>query len=397
MVPDITMNNAPVYRHKGGATACIYLNNNGQWSVNRDDIDPTEADIVNGKQDQSKESVPGNSWIDNPTLKAERCHSTAELTTANPCIPPLTLSERDCVLSAVEPEMPLIDIFLNPQKNESKTQLIANEKNLSSEYFKNANMSTLFPELFQLLWYSSLPCTDAELQGVLGQADLQGVLGETMIRSCQVGGKEVNCADYFSKVPTDLGMCCALNVEKSLKESEYTQLVETMQDISGSVEKKTVAASEGINNGLSVVLDLHSNLESFGSIENDFRAFRVYIGQPTEFPAFQKRSLIIEPGHEHFIDLTSEVFSSSDGIKHLDPLKRNCYFNSEGDLEYYEEYTYINCKLECGIKEAQKLTECIPWYLPRTQDSLVCDPWMTMEFRKVLESVQAKNIMVKSD
>ena len=203
-----------------------------------------------------------------------------------------------------------------------------------------------------------------------------------------MGGQEVNCADYFSKVPTDLGMCCAINVENNLKESEYTQLIKTMQNITENDEKKSVPATEGINNGLSIVLDLHSASESLGSIENDFRAFRVYIGQPTEFPALQKRGLIIEPGREHFVDLTSQVFSSSDGIKSLDPKKRNCFFNKEGSLEFYEEYTYTNCMLECGIKETEKVTDCIPWYLPHGPDSPVCDPWMTMDFRKLMESFQ---------
>ena len=188
-------------------------------------------------------------------------------------------------------------------------------------------------------------------------------------------------------------MCCAINIEKSLKESSYTNLVETMQNTSENsgteyVEKKTVGAAEGINNGLRVVLDLHSNFESFGSIENDFRAFRMYIGQPTEFPGLQKRSLVIEPGREHFIDLSSQVFSSSDGIKQLAPDKRNCFFNTEGSLEFYTEYTYTNCILECGIKAAEKTTGCIPWYLPHSSDSSVCDPWITMEFRKLLEQLQ---------
>ena len=244
-------------------------------------------------------------------------------------------------------------------------------------------MSTLFPELFHLLWFSSLPCTE-------------GPTEQVMAKSCKVGGLEVHCGDYFSKVPTDLGMCCAINMEESLKESEYAQLVETMQKTSensgsGNVEKKAVAAAEGINNGIRVVLDLHSNFESFGSIENDLRAFRVYIGQPTEFPAMQKRSLIIEPGREHFIDLTSQVFSSSDGIKHLDPEKRNCFFSTEGSLEFYKEYTYTNCILECGIKAAEKTTACIPWYLPHSSDSSVCDPWDTMEFRKLLEQLQTNS------
>ena len=382
LVPDISMNSAPVYRHTGGG-GCLYYNNNNNWAVNKHEINPTEADIVNNKEDQSKDIPPVTGWQDNPTIKALRCHSSEKLTSPNPCTPPLTVMGK-CILPPKEDEdRPKIDIFLNPEKAAAKNHIISLKMNQSNEYFKNSNMTTVFPELFHLLWFSSLPCTEDSTNQV-------------MLKSCKVGGLEVQCGDYFSKVPTDLGMCCAINMEKSLKDSKYTKLIETMQNISentgsGNAEKKTVAAAEGINNGLRVVLDLHSNFESFGSIENDFRAFRVYIGQPTEFPGLQKRSLVIEPGREHFIDLRSQVFSSSDGIKQLEPEKRNCFFSTEGSLEFYEEYTFTNCILECGIKAAENITGCIPWYLPHSSDSSVCDPWVTMEFRKLLENLQTNS------
>ena len=184
-------------------------------------------------------------------------------------------------------------------------------------------------------------------------------------------------------------MCCAVNVENNMRESDYTDLVQTMQNssrysLNKSGNKHKIAGAVGIKNGLRLVLDLHSNFESFGSIETDFRAFRIFIGQPTEFAALQERSLIIEPGREHFIDLTSQVFSSS-GIKHIHPKDRNCNFKSEGSLEFFKEYTYTNCRLECGIKATEKEVGCIPWYLPHDpSNSTTCDPWKTILFRKLL-------------
>ena len=43
LLPDITMNNAPVYRNGVG---CLYYNNNGNWAVNKDSIDPSDASYV---------------------------------------------------------------------------------------------------------------------------------------------------------------------------------------------------------------------------------------------------------------------------------------------------------------------------------------------------------------
>ena len=200
---------------------------------------------------------------------------------------------------------PLIDIFINPEKAEMKKKIVQTQQNRSFEYFKDVNMTNLFPELFNLLWYSSLPCTK-----------LPGLTQEFLLKSCHLAGESVVCSDYFTKVPTDIGMCCAVNVQQTFKESGFTNLVEKMQNSSEysnkeTFEKKRIPAAVGIRNGLKLVLDLNSNFESFGSVIDDFRAFRIYIGQPTEFSALEERSLLIEPGREHFIDLSSQEFYSS--------------------------------------------------------------------------------------
>ena len=38
-----------------------------------------------------------------------------------------------------------------------------------------------------------------------------------IIFSLQLSGKKVNCSDYFMRVPTDSGMCCALNSAEALR------------------------------------------------------------------------------------------------------------------------------------------------------------------------------------
>ena len=63
----------------------------------------------------------------------------------------------------------------------------------------------------------------------------------------------------------------------------------------------------GLENGLQLTLDLHSNLQSFGTLLRDFSAFSVFVGQPTEFPAMKKRSIYLQPGQQHFLSLSSQV------------------------------------------------------------------------------------------
>ena len=182
-----------------------------------------------------------------------------------------------------------------------------------------------------------------------------------MLVSCQLAGLELNCSDLFRKVPTDTGMCCALNILDPLKNSKYQQM---MKELQSEVPTKALATSEvGQGNGLRLTLDLHSNTISFGTIDQEYDAFNVFLGQPTEFPMMKERSLKVQPGREHFIDLSAVVVSAKN-IKDITQEARNCFFADEGDLEFYESYTLSNCKLECAIKNSEAAFNCVPWHLP---------------------------------
>lgn len=108
-------------------------------------------------------------------------------------------------------------------------------------------------------------------------------------------------------------------------------------------------AGVGKKNGLKLLLDLNSNQESFWTVYNKFRGFQVLIGQQSEFPVLQQRSLPIQPGAEHSLDLSATRLTSN-GIRDIKPQDRHCYFSDEGNLDLYENYSYKSCMFECKIK-----------------------------------------------
>ena len=125
-----------------------------------------------------------------------------------------------------------------------------------------------------------------------------------MLVSCEVAGMKINCSSLFTRVPTDSGMCCALNWKNALRSSEYKRLIESMQK---STANYTLLSQSGEKSGLRLILDLHSNRVSFGTLNQDFNAFKVFIGQPAEFPVVKQRSLKLQPGREHFVELKAQV------------------------------------------------------------------------------------------
>ena len=76
----------------------------------------------------------------------------------------------------------------------------------------------VYNELFDILWHSTLPCFQNEKDTT-----------DHMLLSCQLGGKDVNCSNLFTRVPTDTGMCCALNNVDALRDFEYKELVDKQQ------------------------------------------------------------------------------------------------------------------------------------------------------------------------
>ena len=106
---------------------------------------------------------------------------------------------------------------------------------------------------------------------------------------------------------------------------------------------------------------------SFGTLETEFGAFSMFIGRPDDFPMMKRKSIKIQPGQEHFIEISGTRTIAKD-IKTLSPKTRKCYFPDKEDYPFpslYSHYTADNCRLECRMGEAEKVVGCVPWYLPQ--------------------------------
>ena len=281
-------------------------------------------------------------------------------------------------------DRPLIDVFFNPERSSEKDEVVKQKTMDLSSWFSSGNFSKGYPDLFQLMWYASMPCFN-----------LPGVNSNNMLQSCQWHGQTVDCSEIFQMVPTDLGMCCGFNHKAALKLSNYSILVEKMQKEdqkllqvgtskvnNGRLRRKKVKV--GKSRGLRLVLDQHTNQESSSTVHDDYYGLQLFIGNPEEFPTLRERSLLVKPGYENFVEVSGYLVTSSHDIKRLDPSMRNCLFEDEGSLDFHSVYSYSTCKFECSIKNVSAQLGCIPWYMPNGNESEVCNPWQAMNFSKIL-------------
>ena len=272
------------------------------------------------------------------------------------------------------------------------------------ENFKGMDMQSSYHSLFELLWYTQIPCFGS------GDNNTNAQHKTGMIKSCSWKGMRMPCSKLFRASPTDRGMCCSFNVDaanKMFKSSKYQKMINTMQkkdnlmaldrletssEMSSVKEKFTPEA--GASNGLTLMLDAHSNLLSGGSISDDFRGFIAAVTDKNKFPSTSDQSVLIRPGHSNSVAIQVTKFSASPAIKKYPAIKRSCYFEDEIQLLAHNNYSYSKCMLECKIEkvlivlnETQKNT-CVPWFLPViTARHPICDPWKAKDFQNKMKMV----------
>ena len=160
---------------------------------------------------------------------------------------------------------------------------------------------------------------------------------------------------------TDSGICCSFNSAFSLKDSTYSQL---MRELRGE-KKKGKLATVGRSKGLTVVVDQHMDLTTFGTVMSDNLAMEVFIGEPEESPMLRQRSITISPGMEHMVELDAISITAQDDVKNMAINDRGCLYRDEGELDWYSKYTFTTCLFECSIKRTEEMVGCVPWYLPQ--------------------------------
>ena len=124
-----------------------------------------------------------------------------------------------------------LNLLLDPEKEQERQSKLNESKEDFQNRFGNLDLATTYSNLFEILWYSQLPCFD--IKNVTSDAPDQ----MSMIKQCYWKGKEIPCSSIFKTLPSDRGMCCSFNMEKAeeiFKTSTYANLVKTMheQDLS---------------------------------------------------------------------------------------------------------------------------------------------------------------------
>ena len=119
--------------------------------------------------------------------------------------------------------MPLIDLFLNPDREEELKNLTTLAKLDYIKIFESVTDKS-YENMFELLWYSGNPCFDSNLTS-------EKLHQKSLIKKCEWRGDDIPCSWLFKMSPTDRGMCCVLSPSRDLvfRDSRYSKAIQQLQ------------------------------------------------------------------------------------------------------------------------------------------------------------------------
>ena len=133
--------------------------------------------------------------------------------------PPTTSTQTKSVIKR-------LDVLLDPEKEETRKKMEEDARKQFDEQFGNMSWTESYESMFQLMWYSQLPCFD------VNQITSTKMDEMSIIKKCSWKGKEISCPSIFEMQPTDRGMCCSFNMEKAeniFQKSKYSELISQAQ------------------------------------------------------------------------------------------------------------------------------------------------------------------------
>jgi len=292
------------------------------------------------------------------------------------------------------------------QSQKKKRQIFQNlmEKQMR-QLFKRLDLRQHGRKMLDLLWKTVLPCFDNDL--VSEEENVYGVLID-----CLWKGHSLPCHELFVKFPTDQGLCCTFNMARADSllnpNLDYVAEILTLQerDKNASFKSHQVLpqtwyddnepqSKQGVSNGLTLVLDSHSNVLATSSVTKYHYGIFGFVDGHNRYPRVKDGSFVIQPGHESFITISAVHISANSDIHSIDPNDRRCLFDDEWKLKMFQKYSRANCMFECQLDYSRAQMEnrtgdipsCIPWYYPPlSNDHAMCNPWEAEHFDTFMNS-----------
>lgn len=94
------------------------------------------------------------------------------------------------------------------------------------------------------------------------------------------------------------------------------------------------------------------------------QGFKILLHTPGEIPQVSRHYFRVPLFQEVLVSVKPQMITTSKGLRHYEPNRRQCYFDSERQLRFFKVYTQRNCELECLSNFTKELCSCVKFSLP---------------------------------
>jgi acid-sensing ion channel, other len=182
---------------------------------------------------------------------------------------------------------------------------------------------------------------------------------------CQHVFPSENCAELFSEMITEDGVCFTYNRLNVTRNSENPNSVEwTLEggynNLTGQVHGYPRTGTKFALIGTFQVPKILTDRVCKGSIQG----FKVFLHLPNEIPQMSKHFYLIPFKRIVNMKVVPKMFTTAPDLRDLPIDKRQCFFSDERYLRFFKYYTQNNCEVECVANLTIRNCGCQRFYMP---------------------------------
>ncbi|KAL9702139.1 hypothetical protein quinque_005657 [Culex quinquefasciatus] len=212
---------------------------------------------------------------------------------------------------------------------------------------------------------------------------------DEMLMYCKWRNDMDYCNNIFTETLTEEGLCFTFNgiaaddmLRKEELHKDYAYTTENRSSVQWTLENgyREDAAIDtyplrvlgaGARAGLNILLRLYEyDLDYL--CRGPVVGFKVLLHTSSEYPQVSKQYFRVPLQQEVIISVKPQMITTFDGLRDYAPHRRQCYFNHERRLKYFQVYTQQNCELECITNYTLRSCGCVKFSMPRDDQTEVC-------------------------
>lgn len=132
------------------------------------------------------------------------------------------------------------------------------------------------------------------------------------------------------------------------------------------------AIGTGVRSGLSLPFSMPRNNVEY-TCAGPYQGFRVSIHNPGEVPRVTDHNFRVPLSQDVTATVVATMITTDESLSSYHPETRQCFFNHERNLKFFQFYTQKNCEFECLTNYTLTRCGCVKFSMPRYFDTIICD------------------------